>query len=63
MSKRPHEALETEKEPAADEKPAKKHTLDSDEEDEVDNKKYNLMDPEEIEGNAYSVVRIYFVLV
>ena len=53
MSKRPHDALETEEEAAADEKLVKKHTLDSDEEDEVDHKKYNLMDPEEIEGNNY----------
>ena len=51
MSKRPHEEVEAAPEAAAaEEKPLKKHTLDSDEEDEIDSKKYNLMDPEEIEG-------------
>ena len=51
MSKRPHDAVDdVEAEPVVEEKPVKKHTLDSDEEDEIDNKKYNLMDPEEIEG-------------
>ncbi|KAF0308899.1 CD2 antigen cytoplasmic tail-binding protein 2 [Amphibalanus amphitrite] len=56
MSKRPHDALEVEEETAVDEKHAKKHTLDSDEEDEVDHKKYNLMDPEEIEGEEEGTI-------
>lgn len=52
MSKRPHdELLEDLATTENQERPLKKHTLDSDEEDEdVDSKKYNLMDPEEIEG-------------
>ncbi|XP_037092767.1 CD2 antigen cytoplasmic tail-binding protein 2-like [Pollicipes pollicipes] len=48
MSKRSHD--ESEGLDSVVEQPIKKHTLDSDEEDEADSKKYNLMDPEEIEG-------------